>query len=293
MNRRDRPNRHVRSLRRAVCLLLVCSVGLLAAGCAGSRRMGGSSLTEAVEEAGEERRDGTKRREDERKREGKKTKRKVLHAGRRLPEPVMIVVDAVRSDRHRRSRREAAEPLPLYVALSGGKTSFGTRQLDESRFLALRVGGFVPEARRRLELGLELAGTAVEVVPRLAGSLHDLGQLSLGLSARYYTEPVTRPVGIYGTAGFVLGALWWDYASPILIEDDHDIHQVDGDWMGTYSPYVGLGLTLSRRHGVRLGTSLVAGYTFFDDHTHEGLYNDLFDPAPFVQVRFELGHAVR
>ena len=44
----------------------------------------------------------------------------------------------------------------------------------------------------------------------------------------------------------------------------------------------------ANRGDLRLGAALIGGFMFYDEYTGEGLRNDLFDPAPFVQLRFDL-----
>ena len=150
----------------------------------------------------------------------------------------------------------------------------------------IQIGGY-PAPRWRVDLLLLGVGANFTEESGLTASLKNQFELAADLSGRYYLTPEHTFLGVYPLAGFRFGTLFWDYANPILIEEDGETRKVEGDLINYYAPYVGLGTSLVQTRHFHLGGNLTVGARFYDAHTNEGLRNDLFRTAAFAQFLVE------
>jgi hypothetical protein len=178
---------------------------------------------------------------------------------------------------------------PGFVGFSYAATQYGGDALAYSRSFILRFGLTEPHSADRLHAGMEFAFSPIHFDPGYAAGLDGGLEVSLGGDVRYDLTPAHTFAGVQLIGGFRAGILRWDYASPVWIEDEYgDLEAHSSDRIYTWTPYGGIGLAFVRSGGFRLGTSLIAGMTLFDEYTSSGLLNDLFDLTPQVQLRFHL-----
>ncbi len=266
-------------------------VFVLAQGCAlggGERRTGGSGLSQAAEEAKKE----------------PEEKHKKLEAGRPVEEDkdedeseTVVIVDR---DEPR------VPPAPTAISISEPDRPPAPRSIYR-RFHLGAVGGlgmvtgdnfggygagglqvgFFPAPRWRTDLQLLGIGTNLSETSGLRQSFKGEHEVALDVSGRYYLTRENTFVGAYPIVGFRFGSLNWDYAHPILVEEN-GIRRVTSDQLYYYSPYVGVGTSLVQTRHFHLGTQLIGGGRFYERHTREGFANDLFNDGGFMQLMFEM-----
>jgi hypothetical protein len=65
------------------------------------------------------------------------------------------------------------------------------------------------------------------------------------------------------------------------------LHDVSGDWINDYSPYVGAAVTLARTPHLEVAASVLTGWRFYDDYSQKGLKDDIFRDTRFTEIRLE------
>ncbi len=252
-------------------------------GCAGSggHHHGGSLLSEASEEAEKEPEDQDRVLQGDRHRD--------RHHHDDYDEVEVVVVDGD-CDRPRAwDRDEPEEPSAPRLYFAGaaleGTGFHESAALDGGTGLVLQVGGVLDGGQGRTRLIVDGSATSYDMIPGAYPGIEDPLELALGGALRVYLTPGRAMSGMYAVTGFRVGAFFWDYTNPILVDDGHGrAHEVDSDFVNTWTPYLGLGLSLFKDRGLGLDLSATGGFKIFGRTTDEGFRNDVFQDAPYTQV---------
>jgi hypothetical protein len=142
---------------------------------------------------------------------------------------------------------------------------------------------------RRASFDLLFLGGSTPFMPGsdIASRFRQPGELALDGSFRYSLTDPHAPMGIAPLVGFRAGWFSWTYRNGIWLERDGDEYQVLDDGINTYSPYLGLAVTLLRTGPMEVGVTGVTGWRYYGSHTGSGLSNDLFGQDRFTELRLE------
>jgi len=279
-------------------VVLTALAALLLAGCASSRRGGGSLLSEASREAARSSHHRHEGDQDHGRDHDTPKKRKVLHAApevrrHREPAPVVVVVEddgyADDGPRYDTRREPAGPPTTYFLRLSGGGGGSDRPELDAWNCVSVEGGAVVPGSDGRIQAGVDLGAAPIRKNGYAAAGLTDPLELTAGVNLRYYTGPPRSGPRPYALLGFRAGLLHWDYASTLPIEDEWgNVNWVGDDFVNSWTPYVGAGVDLFTAGQTSVGASVAAGMKVFSPYTNEGLRNDLFKDAGYVEMRIDV-----
>ena len=297
-----RPGPHARNPFADRALAVAASflaLVLTAQGCAtggGYTRVGGSKLSEAAREAKPADAPQTKpENPKEPVPEGRKQRR--LEAGEKLEEPVGVEDESAEASNvlppgsvGPASPGVATVPPSIHrgvlVSLAGGGGFVGGDHYGGLGTGGVMIGIF-PESRVRLDAGFYLTRANFTAASGLRESFEKTHELTFELSCRYYLTPEHTLVGIYPIGGLQYTTLYWDYATPIVVEKDGDKKNVRHDNLQLGAPFVGLGTSLIQTRHLHLGGRVIGGVRLHADHTHQGFDNDIFEPTGFVHFLIE------
>lgn len=259
-------------------ILLLLLFGLTA--CATPARRG-VSLSDAKREAAKDDSEKKKvlvpdesREEDEAEEEGPSTLEVGLAVADALTTPVP----------------EASPPPPSVRANQRHNLSFvGTGLAFAGHILNSQAGpglvyGFYPEPQLRVGIGgYFLDGS----LGSQGEGFTDFAELSGEASVRYYLTSDHTLVGTYVLGGLRAGLFFWEYAEPVLVEEDGGVVEIDDDTLTTYSLFVGAGLSPLQLSRLHVGAGVILGIRMYQGVTHEGFDNDIFSSVGYRQFYVE------
>ena len=276
------------------CLVTVVFSGPMLGGCAGPRRTGGSSLSEAAEES---------KKEPE---EEKKTLRTGTPVYKPSPPPrsVYVAVETETSNRddRRRDRRESTaydpkKPKRATWFYTGGAVAgsyFDDYGLKESRSLSIFEGLAFRETKSRLRGEVEFSYSETGFSESLTQGFTNGKKYTLGWTLKNYLTADHTFAGVYTLFGIRGGLMRWTYKNPLSLEDEFgDVFEAANDWIWTWSPYAGIGFGLVQTRLTHLGLSLRGGLQLASAYTNVGLRNDVFEPSFYGQFRLEVSFPTR
>lgn len=294
MKSRSRPAQFTRDplVRGSLGLFaVILAVLLFLPGCASTRKAGGSSLSDALDVAAENaRREADDRDDDEEDGDDDV----ILYAARE------IFGGGRRSHHHDRGCYRHGHARCGYDDDSGdvsfdptlylGATLDGVHRGEDDALaggggVSVRGGMLFPGSDDRFGLEGELSLGWADAGYETRHGMNDVFELTAGLAGRYYFTPSHVAAGPYALAGVRGGAVFWDYAAPVLVDEYGWVSEVASDRLGTWSPYMGMGVSFLRDKPVQLDLGVVTGLQFFNGYTYEGFRNDVFDTTPYTQVR--------
>jgi hypothetical protein len=272
-------------------LLALLAALLLTSGCAilspPPPRTGGNTIGDAAREA-KRKKEEPREKDDGQKKEEKHRR---LVAGEREEPPPAVVVE-VETQEDLEPEFESAPPrhdqarhveTPWRLGFVAGSGSVEGRTFEGTSLAGLVVCG-TPTPRTRVDLALLATSARFTPESGFDGALVNPIELAADLSFRYQLTPGHTAMGIYPIAGMRFGTLFWDYRTPILLEEDGTTRRVGDDWINYFAPYAGIGIGILRTRHLEMGINFTGGVRFYDGHTQEGLRNDRFDTAGFGQV---------
>lgn len=174
----------------------------------------------------------------------------------------------------------------LHVGTVVEMGSLSSPDFAPATLYGLRVG---ISDHRRTSFDLLFLGGSTPFMPGsdIASRFREPGELAIDGSFRYSLTDPHAPMGIAPVVGFRAGWLSWTYRNGIWLEGDGDEYQVIDDGINTYSPYLGLAVTLLRTGPMEVGVTGITGWRYYGSHTGSGLWNDLFGQDRFTELRLE------
>ena len=213
------------------CLVTVVFAGPMLGGCAGPRRTGGSSLSEAAEESKKE----------------PKEEKETLRTGTRVykpsppPRSVYVAVETATSngDHRRRDRRESTayepkKPKKVWFYTGGAVASsyFDDYGLKESRSLSIFEGLAFRETKSRLRGEVEFSYSETGFSESLTQGFINGKKYTLGWTLKNYLTHDHTFAGVYTLFGIRGGLMRWTYKNPLSLEDEFgDVFEAANDWI--------------------------------------------------------------
>jgi len=285
---------------RIGCLIPVLFLfGLGATGCASAPGSGGSSLTGVAAAASQKPEEKNKDKDkDDTGRTGPNEKPDTTSAGgARLesgtPEgPAALVAVATVLALSGDSGSSPPEPEEKTTAITFGVVTapvwYSGDELERGVSLGAFFGNYLGE-ERHTRVEVTALFTRLRFTDLVQQSFRDPFELGLLVGARYYFTPGNTLTGVYVAGGLEAGILSWTFQNPVEVASNDGTRQVDSESIVTWTPQVGVGLTPLQTRFVQLGLSLGGGIKLYNDQTlFEAFTNDLFDPAWFYQIGFEV-----
>jgi hypothetical protein len=181
------------------------------------------------------------------------------------------------------------EPTRFYLGLGvrGGLDAGLATQ--RTRGVTVRGGIVPPGLQGKLRTELELGWSETQFSDFHAAGLYRGQLFSAAVTVRYFLLPTSALAAPYVLAGVEGGFRTWSYTGPVFVEDEWGIVQtVTSDVLPTWMPFVGMGINVVQTPGLELGFTGTVGPRFHAVHTWRGFYNDLFDPSLVGELRAEL-----
>ena len=174
----------------------------------------------------------------------------------------------------------------VHVGTVVGVGSLSSPDFAPATLYGLRVG---ISDHRRASFDLLFLGGATPFMPGsdIASRFRGPGELALDGSFRYSLTPPRAAMGLAPVLGFRASRLSWTYLHGIWLEQEGYEYEIFDDGINTYSPYLGLAVTLFRTGPLELGATGITGWRYYDSHTSSGLRNDLFGQDRFSELRLE------
>ena len=173
-----------------------------------------------------------------------------------------------------------------HVGLVGGTAAIGGPTLAPAGEFGLRIG-MTPSRESSLDLDLLTAVQRFQPGSGLAGSFEEPIEFAADFSYRHPLTRDGRRLGIAPLIGMRFATETWNYRNGVVADDGSGLYRVQDDMIDSYSPYIGLGLTLHDSRRFRLGAAVKTGVSFYDTHSYQGFRNDAFPTSGFVQVQLE------
>lgn len=232
-----------------------------------------------------------------------KTRRKDDPAGQRYPDgdddehdagyagvaaSAAAIDHSLDSDADETPAVEPKESGRLHGGIIVGGGNIGGDEFDGYTAFGIQIGEMFPRFRTRLDLAGRIHLPNLTDQSGLAGGIKNEWEIAVEGSGRYYLTPTHTLMGLYLIGGARLGQLFWDFGSPIEVEDADGIRTVYNDNLGYFTPFAGFGVSIIQKRSVHVGAHLTGGYRIYGSSTGENLENNVFKDESLVELMVEV-----